>query len=341
MSLEPVLTRSALSDPTTATLHALRRALDWRKVLPLVNVVLAAVVAWYGNHALGSTAVTGLLLVLGAVSLAQGVYALRVRQISLRNVGMLREQPWTSVDIQVLRGTTGITDLRVEGATTALRVFSLTAAHRAVLRRTGRAWLVGPDAEGVAAIRVEGSHEAWPARVLSTVPAQRPVPAPDKVEPTARAAAVRSKRITMALVFLPVFLLYALYTATMFGGFELLLFLIGLTPALLVGLLLVAIRHRLADRRLPALVRAGGWVQVEATVHSRAQRADATAEAHITLRRADGSAVAVVSRNAPVDLLGAITDTGVVWVAGTVETGQTIALGFPGYPLVAAAKVTG
>ncbi|MBM7772645.1 hypothetical protein JOD54_002849 [Actinokineospora baliensis] len=337
--LDPVVGQPALADPTTAALHVARRSLDRRKVGPLIGVLVAVFGAWYVSRTLDSALLFGLFLLLAAVNLGVACYALRARQLSLRAVGLLGERSWIPVDVEVLRGTTGITDVLADGA--ALRVLSLTAAHRAVLRRTGRAWVVGPTADGVAALRVEGSHEAWPARVLPTAPARRPAPSTDVVEPTLRAAEVRARRAKALLFFPAVLVVYAVYVATLFGGFQWYLFIAGMSGPLMALVLVVLFRHRLPDRRLPALVRAGDWVRAEVTVHSRTPRRDATAAASATLRLPDGATVAVVAGNAHLDLLGTITETGAVWVAGTVALGRTVALGFPGYPQVAAAKVTG
>ncbi|MGQ0842032.1 hypothetical protein [Actinokineospora sp.] len=94
------------------------------------------------------------------------------------------------------------------------------------------------------------------------------------------------------------------------------------------------------DRRLPALVAAGEWTRVDAVLGPWRTRLDGTARAHGAIRLADGRVMAVTMPRAAVDLLGTVWETGALWFAGTPEPGLTLAAGFPGYPLLAVARLS-
>ncbi|MBM7772644.1 hypothetical protein JOD54_002848 [Actinokineospora baliensis] len=341
MLTEPAPDQPVLADPTTAALVALNDR-PWSRLRPFVTagVLVALAVAvdqWWGSDPLV------LLFVLGAgLNVIAGSHLLRLHRLNRAAAGMLATTPWIPVEAQILRGASGITDLRVqrEDGVLALRVFLLTAPHRVVLRRTGKVWIAGPNFDGVAAVRVEGSHMAWPARLLPDLPEQRPTSRGDQVEPTAAMAAALRKRVNAHLVSVPVVLVVAYLIATSQGVFEPLVFASSAIAGLVVaGAAVYRTRHRLPDRALPGLVAAGGWVAASATVDPWTPRPDGSVEARVTLRLPDGPAAVVLLRSASIDLLGTIGETGGVWVTGSVVPGGVVAVGFPEYPLVAAGSV--
>ncbi|RLK55333.1 hypothetical protein [Actinokineospora cianjurensis] len=103
----------------------------------------------------------------------------------------------------------------------------------------------------------------------------------------------------------------------------------GLSTALVVG-------HRGRDLVLPRLVGSGEWVRADAVLGVWKARRDGTARVAVVLRFADGSSREAVLPAASVDLVGAVADSSSLWIAGT---GSRAAVGFPGLPHAAYARV--
>ncbi|MBM7772647.1 hypothetical protein JOD54_002851 [Actinokineospora baliensis] len=85
-------------------------------------------------------------------------------------------------------------------------------------------------------------------------------------------------------------------------------------------------RHLLPNLRLPAVAT---WTEADAELSPWRARHDGTARATVTLTLPDGTTRTATLPAAPLDLLGAITDSSTLWVGGT--TGRVV-VGFPGYP---------
>ncbi|WP_436495612.1 hypothetical protein [Actinokineospora sp. HUAS TT18] len=102
----------------------------------------------------------------------------------------------------------------------------------------------------------------------------------------------------------------------------------------------VVIRHRFASCRLPWLIDAGEWTRVEVRVSRWEARQDLTVDTHLAIRRADGAILSARMRAATGDLVTAVAETGVLWVAGEPAPGRTVAVGYPGYPLLTVARIS-
>ncbi|MBM7772643.1 hypothetical protein JOD54_002847 [Actinokineospora baliensis] len=333
--IEPVLERPVLADPTTDLLVRLRPRAE-REVLRspvFLTVLLAALtvfIVMYGNILLAVLPGVFCLLNLGVLS-----YLWSLVRSSRRGAALLVDAYWRPTEVTVLRGSSISTDLSTPSG--ALRVLGLSTAHRPVLRRTGRAWIVGPDSSGDAAVRIEGSFEAYPAVRLAKAPAPGPVPKAETTDPTllwAKNLSARAWLLASPAVGLLVGVLAFVADVD-------LLVLLVITLVVVLGLALGQVKnlHRWIDRKLPRLVAAGGWVAAGATLSPWTPRVDSSAETSVALRLDSGVVATVALPNALTDLLGAIVDTGGVWVAGTIAPGNTVAVGFPGYPLVAAGTV--
>ncbi|WP_147460141.1 hypothetical protein [Actinokineospora cianjurensis] len=329
-----------LSDPTTDLLVRLRPGAT--RSLLLVSLVqgtfltlLAVSVAAFGDPLLA--AVSG-VVALVAVSNAWQVG--RLARLGRLSAALLPGAHWRPVEVTVLRHSMYGSDLGVvvDGATVPFRVVGLVAAHRVVVRRTGTAWLV--DGGAVAAIRVEGSHEAYPATRLPKSPRQRPVPRLETGDPTAIWARLLAARAWQPVLPLAVVvLLFVFFVGVLDYGWVAGLVMVFVMTCL-VGAVSARTWYRVVDRRLPGLVAVGGWLPVGASVTPWSPRRDSSAKTTAALRYADGTTAEVALPNAMTDLLGAVHVTGGAWVAGRIEPGRVVAVGYPGYPMVAVGRVT-
>ncbi|SDC60030.1 hypothetical protein [Actinokineospora iranica] len=310
----PATDRPALSDATTAVLLRLRDSTRPKiaaivlLVFSALFVTLSSVVARLLSGGGAISAFGALLSLAGAALSWTGVMILVRLRFASRWIpsahAQLGSSPWRPVTARVVRTRAEMVTVEVEenGAFTALEVRGLRAAHRSVIGRTGEVWLVGPAADGWAVVRIDGSHEPFPARVR-----RKPVPpgaVSDPIDPAEtsrrwvrwlRSQARRS---------------------------------LGLS------------RRRRGDLRLPELVEAGEWTRARAWAAPWIARLDGTAEATVTVQLDDGATLTASLPNASVDLLGTVWETGTLWFAGRPEAGKTMAAGFPGYPLLAVARLT-
>ncbi|HVK24792.1 MAG TPA: hypothetical protein VM677_25830 [Actinokineospora sp.] len=289
----PSTDRPASSDPTTAILvwSRLRRRgyLQGGAVLTAINVAVQVLLAVIGSgHMLAATT---------SVLAASAVFAYLVVQFGhIRDApavdALLGTQPWRPVDVRIVRGPVGLwTRSVVEVGDVRFEASGPSPAHLAVLARSGTAWLIGPDARGRAAMRIEGSHEAWPARV--------------------RLGSVKPGRLPV--VGANVDRLWATWLAAW---------------------------PRLSRRGLVGLLNAGEWSKVTASVAPWQAWHNNRANAIATIHTADGRVLTLDMRGAPVDLLGTIWDTGSLWVVGDPAPDKTVAVGYPGYPLVTEATIS-
>ncbi|WP_143073426.1 hypothetical protein [Actinokineospora terrae] len=329
-----------LSDPTTELLVRLRpgatRSLLLVSLAQGVFLTLIAVfVAAFGDPLLA--AVCGVVAV---VALRNAWHVGRVVRLGRLGAALLPGAHWRPVEVTVLRRSLYGSDLGVvvDGVTVPFRVVGLVAAHRVVVRRTGRAWLV--DGGAVAAIRVEGSHEAYPATRLPKAPAARPVPKAETGDPIAIWARLLAARAWQPVLPLTVVVLPSVFVVGVLDSDGLAGLVTVLVMAVLIGAVAARTWYRVVDRRLPGLVAAGGWLPVSASVAPWSPRRDSSAKTTAALRYADGTTAEVALPNAMTDLLGAVHDTGGAWVAGRVEPGRFVAVGYPGYPMVAVGRVT-
>ncbi|GLW95877.1 hypothetical protein [Actinokineospora globicatena] len=336
MLVEPVLGAGVLGDPTTELLvrlrpRASRVALRVPVVLSVVLLAFTVFIGVFGEPVLAAFVAVSLLISLW--SLYQVCVLVRVSRVSAE---ILPGAEWCPVDIAV-RGAHSLgadVVVTVDGVEVPLRVYGLTLPFRAVVRRTGKAWLV--DGGAVAAIRIEGSHEAFPAvRVARARPARRA----EEADPTAlwaKGLAGRAVRLVLPLVAG----LVVVMSLIVIGDLHLLTVLICLVLVVVVfGSQPVRHGHRWIDRRLPGLVARGGWLPVGATASRWTPRVDSTTTTNLVLRLTDGAVAVLELPNAAADLLGTIHDTAGAWVAGPLTPGRVVAVGYPGYPLLAAGKV--
>ncbi|OLR95247.1 hypothetical protein [Actinokineospora bangkokensis] len=339
---DPAPDRPALADPTTAIILRLRA--DQSTGLAVVAVLLAFCL----TSALLVAAVGVSEYVIGHFAAALSlVFALWAKHHlwgrwlrPARGPRLVHDRPWRALPALVVRGRTrqwaSVVQVEEDGVRTAVRVTALSRAHRAVLARTGRAWVVGPDEAGWAALRVDGTHEALPAKALHRVPAAKPEPAFAPPEVCA------ARELRADLLFAAWFLLAGyLFVGVMSLGVDYAVgkaLLVGLGALTLVALLITpALWHLRVNLRLPALVAGARWQRVELSLAPWKARADGTARAAATVHGGGDARLRLPA--ASVELLGTIWDTGAAWVSGELAAGAWVAVGHPGYGPVAVARV--
>ncbi|GLW81262.1 hypothetical protein [Actinokineospora globicatena] len=336
MLVEPVLGAGVLGDPTTELLVRLRPRAS--RAVMRSQVVLSALLLALLVFAVvdGDPVLATLLAATSLFSLWSLYHVWRLVRVSRVSAEILPGADWRPVDVAVhgAHPTGADVVVTVDGVAIPLHVYGLTLPFRAVLRRTGKAWLV--DGGSVAAIRIEGSHEAFPA---TRVPKARPARKSEDADPTAvwaRGLASRAMLIVLPFVAGVVTIL----GLTAFAQLHLFAVVTCLVLVVVVfGSRTVRYGHRWIDRQLPGLVAKGGWLPVGATASRWTPRVDSTTTTNLVLRLTDGAVAVLELPNAAADLLGTIHDTAGAWVAGPLTPGRVVAVGYPGYPLLAAGKV--
>lgn len=345
---EPPTDGPALADPATArALRGLRRPLLVLPPAALLCGVPAIVLAVRGT---GGLAVA--LLTIGALAFVLGtMVAVAVTGFWLRPATrLLRAQPWRPARVRVYGVTKGLprTPLHVrepDGSTVSLLAPALPWVAQQVMARTGRVWLVGPDARGWAAIRSAGlALPLGQARVadvgvtagfevspVQAAPAAVATAGDDAV--LARAIAGPRRRSRTDLVAPGLLLAFALFVMVdllrrgVQGRVDLLLGLAGVT-LLILGLLGWRVHRLWHWRRVSRLLARGPWTPVPAALD------DGTTRAALP----DGR-VAELRRPSPA-LLANIAATGRMWTAGPVDgAAGHVAVGLPGYPFLATARI--
>ncbi|WP_424185026.1 hypothetical protein ACOBQX_24480 [Actinokineospora sp. G85] len=343
---DPAPDRPAASDPTTAIILKLRGSQN------LGQATLAALVAFVLTSA-GLAATLGMnhffyghlvaaVLVFAGVGVKYYLWGRWLR--ARRGPALVAAQPWRARPARLLRARSrhwaSVVEVTEGGVATAVRVTALTRAHQAVIARTGRVWVVGPDRAGWAAVRVDGAHEALPARALNRLPGGGGVgvDAGDVAMATARDQ--RADVLFAVALVLAGYVLVVLAMFTLDGqvGKAMLAAVGGLTGVVLC--LAPVLWHTRRNLRLPGLVAGAEWSRVEISLAPWKARADGTAKVVATARLADGGVRTLRFASASVELLGTIWDTGEAWVSAEPVPGGYVAVGHPGYPPVSLARVS-
>ncbi|WP_170224551.1 hypothetical protein [Actinokineospora cianjurensis] len=250
------------------------------------------------------------------------------RPLALRRLGT---EPWRAVPARVLRAgrRSAVVEVTDDGDPVRFTVW-IDPAHLAMV--TDTVYLVRGKGDR-AVVRVPGSREPFPAKVSRRPVTPVEIPAVPVTQRWAEELRDRVRRVyAQAAVALGVVLIIAeittpsLVTALIWLGFTLI---VGLAVA-------TTTRHRALDLRLPALVDSAEWLPAEADLGPWLAQHDGTVPATATLTFDDGTVRVVVMPAASVDLIGAISDSAELWITG-IE--GRVAVGFPGYPLLAVGEV--
>jgi len=328
---EPRNDRPAMDDPTTAALFQGMRKEGITAACG--GVFLTALLIWVllAAPTFGRNTVPLIVaLVTSEVTVAVAVWS-RVRW--LRPGGrLLRAQTWRPIPAKVARvgKRWWNSDVRLDDGT-VLRVTRLSAAHHALIARTGRVWVVGPDESGWASLRVDGSRIAFPARRIRRAAGSEPAVAGDVT--VLAAAYLRTRSLGVVWAFGWVVAITAAWIAL--GGTW------GALGALTVAVVgIFAARDKLLDRRLPAFVAGAEWTPFEVTLKPWGPGQGGHSDAAGRVWFDDGQSSPLRLPNASLDLLASAHEAGTLWFSELPEPGKTLAVGFPGYPLLAVAKIS-
>jgi len=280
-----------------------------------------------------------------AADIALMVNVLRARSGQTRWLAaarrLLADQSWRPVPVVVSRGGP-LVELADQPAGHLVRV-TWPRAVRLVAARTGRVWVVGPDAAGWLALRVDGAPTLFRARRIrsgAVVAAMRPEPAGTSGtaadDPVTSAVAARIRAEPHRQLLMGVLVVAALFGFTLLAARSVAAIWITAFVCLpLLVVLAVLVSRQWAGRALPALLRSGPWRQARVTLRPWQLRRDGTATVNGTVT-VDGVSLEIVLPRARPDLLGVMWETGTVWLAGDPGRGR-VAVGFPGYPLLGVA----
>ena len=360
-AVEPVEGAPAAADPATEwALRALRASVLAPAILSLIGVAVAIVIG-----IAGVAEVFVLVIALaGVLGLSAGA-PVTLRWLRWRGPvrTLLDTQPWRPADVSVFRAARGRTPgcrLRVldaGGETMWLSAVGLGWSGQQVLARTGRAWLVGPDAEGNAAVRSSGLAvpiamaqvgAQLPADVIVEAEQRAPRRAPkardDVVVANLIAGPRRRSRTDLVapvlLLGLAVVVLVAVlrsnHAAPRYG--ETLAWVLAVLAAL-VAFAGWRIARLLRTSRIDRMLAAGPWRAVPVDLDGEPDPRKTQLRGNATLP--GGGTVGVSVPKAGFVLTANVAATGLLWVVGEPEAGCRTVAGLPGYPLLAVATFTG
>jgi hypothetical protein len=248
---------------------------------------------------------------------------------------LLDGAPAVRVRSEAVGGEGTQTLLSIEGGRLCLHVTNTESAVRQFLARQSEVWLVGPNADGVAAVLVDGVPAPIPARVVPAPTAPHPVPVTDEDLP--RWAAARAARVVWASIAF-------VGRAGASLLFDLLLSIDGWTAAtigffVVLAAALIASPFRRGDQhRMVKLLGNGPWQAYPVQLLSWGGNPAVIGKLRLALTLPDGSQLPVTVRVGPAWLVANITATGYLWVAGPPRPGEATVVGLPGYPQIAAAR---
>ncbi|MFI9381006.1 hypothetical protein [Kutzneria sp. NPDC052558] len=320
------------SDPAIQlVLNAWRR----RKVVRPVFTYVALAALMFLTHR-GFSAL-GVLFVVGAGVTLAGVFQFRSR------VGwwlpsapaLLEGAVAARVRSEVVGGAGAWTLLSIDGGQLCLRLTNGDHSVRQLLARQTEVSMVGPTADGVAAVVVDGLPVPLPARVVPTPAAPTPVAATGEDLPRIAAAkAVRAAWLVQVVTsLLGACLVYDV--AVFFGGWQLALagFAFVLITTTIAGLI-----RRNDQRRLVKLLDNGPWQAYPVQLLSWTGNPALVGRLRLALIMPDGNWLPVTAKLGASWLVANITATGYLWVAGTPRYGVAAAAGVPGQPNIAAVR---
>jgi hypothetical protein len=242
---------------------------------------------------------------------------------------LLSDEPWRATPATVL-DTRGTVLVLPDGG--HVRVYGLPAAGREVVVRAGRVWVVGPDAAGWLAVRVDGLHTPWPARRVAS---RNAAPATPTTEPIVTAWGRHLVARARGDLWFTVVGAVVISGVAVLTGVPWLI-----AVAVVCGAGCVAYTARAASRA--TRVRdAGPWRRADATVPSWDSRRNGCGDGSIALRFPDGHRFTAHLENVPLDLFANAWREEALWVAGDMSGPPVSGLvGFPDYPVAAFARIT-
>jgi hypothetical protein len=225
--------------------------------------------------------------------------------------------------------------LSIDGGRLCLRLTNTEATVRQLLARQREVSLIGPNADGIATVVVDGLPAPLPARVVPAPATPAPVAVTDEdLTRLGAAKTVRQYWLMQSVV-------------SLFGAsvvFDVVLFLRGWLLAIVMAVLVLGATaiavaaRRNEQRQLVKLLGNGPWQAYPVQLLSWAGNPALVGQLRLALTLPDGSRLPVTAKLGAVWLVANITATGHLWVAGTPRYGASAAVGVPGQPNVAAVR---
>lgn len=346
----PPTDRPAMEDPATQRIFKFVMTTRSRRLLlfPLLGIAVPAALALQGNRLGGLGAV-----VLGCWELLFGAQVVSLLWWSpwLRRARrLLTSEPWRPVPAQLVRGgpksTRCVVRLSAGHAPLLLLIRKAPWPLQQMIGRTGRLWMVGPDAGGTAVVTVDGCNGGLPAKVIGQPPpGEVPVlPAPGATgspldDPVIASVVAPRQRVAVPLLGIFLIALGVAAPAVFSRGWY--RHVLGVTCIVFGVLLLAGLFSQLRQvRRLRSLLRAGPWTPLPVRLEPwqpRARRFVANVSGQVRLP--DGTEAAVTLPKSNLDVFMNATDSGLLWVAGEPVRGRTFAVGVPGYLVLGTARL--
>jgi hypothetical protein len=308
---QPRLDQEALADPATAALfeHQASRVRQAPVVLAvLTGSGLVVGLRFVAPPSPSLDVLAGLAFVLAGLMIDAAVLGPGPRAWGWPRVRpLLARQPWRQTGALVLaaRGTL----LRLADGTVA-RVWDVRPPVRDVIARTGRVWVIGPDEAGWLALRVDGFHTPFPARVTrGSAPVASPAPTslPDHLARVQRTSLLRW------------------LVGVVVGGVLVVLAPVFGAVAVAGCLGMAALRGYLA-REVRRFAGIDSWQRLEVTVAPWESTRNGLATTTVTTPSGP-----LVLPAADLNVLANAMRSGVIWVAPGVA-------GYPDFPLLARTK---
>ncbi|WP_211764369.1 hypothetical protein [Kutzneria sp. CA-103260] len=328
----PPVDRPLDSDPAIQlVLNAWRK----RKVVRPVFVFTGLAALMFLIH-LGFSAL-GVLFLVGAVAALVGVFQFRSRVAwwLAAAPSLLDEAVAVRVRSEAIGGAGSWTLLSIDGGRLCLRLTTTEASVRQLLARQREVSLVGPNADGIAAVVIDGLPAPVPARVVPAPATPTPVAVTSEDLPRLAATkAVRTAWLAQAVT--------ALVGASLL--FDVLVIVEGWLLAtigfvlMLVATAIAALARRNDQHRMVKLLDNSPWQAYPAQLLSWAGNPALVGRLRLALTLPDGSRMPVTARLGASWLVANITATGYLWVAGTPRYGASAAVGVPGQPNIAAVR---
>ncbi|MGQ0840495.1 hypothetical protein [Actinokineospora sp.] len=353
-AVEPPTNRPAIEDqPTARALRSLR--------IPLFVLPFAALL--FGVPAIVLDIGWIVIALLTIAALAFVIATMLTIAISGFWIGpatrLLRAHPWRPATVKVFRPTRGFPRAKLvvreaDGEPLNLLAPALPWPVQQLFARTGKLWLVGPDAKGWVALRSAGLAlplgqarvtkedvaSGYEIDVEQPAPVRIPLAANDAVLSRIIAAPRRRSRTeliapSLLLVFAIVVVVDLVRRGIRADQVDLAVF-VGLATLGIAALLGWRVRKVRYWAKVDRLLGAGPWTSVPVDLPEPDDVRRATVTARATLP--GGQAVSVTLPRASHALLANVAGTGQLWVAGVPRAGGEAVAGLPGYPFLNLAK---
>lgn len=306
-----------------------------RKVVQPVFVATALALLMFLIHR-GFSMLGVLFLAIAATALV-GVFQFRSRVAwwLAAAPSLLNEAFAVRVRSEAIGGAGAWTLLSADGGRLCLRVTNTESSVRQLLARQGEVSLVGPNADGIAAVVIDGLPAPLPARMVPAPASPTPVAVTDEDLPR-RAATTAARMVWLGVAITALAGAGLLFDVlVIFDGW--LTATIGFVLVLAAGL--IASFFRRGDQhRMVRLLDNGPWQAYPVQLLSWGGNPALVGRLRLALTLPDGSRLPVTVRLGPTWLVANITATGYLWVTGTPRYGAAAVVGLPGWPNVAAAR---